>query len=295
MSPRGGLRERLARLRGSTVIHDLAGFQAPLAAVGGLEPELQALDDPALRSARRRCARRRGAAVPRRDPGPGLALVREAARRALGLRPSTCRWSPASRSTRRRRRDADRRGQDAGGRDARLPERARPAAASTSSPSTTTWRAATPSGWARSTRCSGLSVGWVDRRMQPPRERRRAYAADVTYVTAKEAGFDHLRDLLALDARDQVHRPFHFALVDEADSLLIDEARVPLVIAGSVERGASVGAAAGRGASAALEPGVALRHRRVRPQRRADRGGLRARRAGARLRQPARRRRTTGC
>ncbi|HET9315832.1 MAG TPA: accessory Sec system translocase SecA2, partial [Vicinamibacteria bacterium] len=77
----------------------------------------------------------------------------------------------------------------------------------------------------------GLSVGWVQADL-PPAARRTAYAADVTYVTAKEAGFDHLRDLLATDAADVVHRPFHAAIVDEADSILVDEARVPLVIAG---------------------------------------------------------------
>lgn len=64
-------------------------------------------------------------------------------------------------------------------------------------------------------------------------ERRVAYRADVTYVTAKEAGFDHLRDQLAMNLDGLLHRLFHFALVDEADSLLIDEATVPLVIAGS--------------------------------------------------------------
>ena len=84
-------------------------------------------------------------------------------------------------------------------------------------------------------RLLGLSVGYIQQGM-PPGARRAAYNADITYVTAKEAGFDHLRDLLAMDAADLVHRPFHFALVDEADSLMIDEARVPLVIAGSVER-----------------------------------------------------------
>jgi preprotein translocase subunit SecA len=62
-------------------------------------------------------------------------------------------------------------------------------------------------------------------------ERRRAYAADVTYVTAKEAGFDYLRDHTALDAAQVVHRGHDFAIVDEADFILIDEARVPLVIA----------------------------------------------------------------
>jgi len=66
-----------------------------------------------------------------------------------------------------------------------------------------------------------------------PEERRAAYAADVTYVTAKEAGFDYLRDALAVEPGTVVHRPFHMALVDEADSILIDEARIPLVIAGN--------------------------------------------------------------
>ncbi|OAB41869.1 accessory Sec system translocase SecA2 [Paenibacillus glacialis] len=63
-------------------------------------------------------------------------------------------------------------------------------------------------------------------------EKREAYAKDITYVTAKEAGFDYLRDMIALDEADTVHRPFHYVIVDEADSLLLDEARVPLVIAG---------------------------------------------------------------
>ena len=84
----------------------------------------------------------------------------------------------------------------------------------------------------------GLSVAFVQEGMAPP-VRRRAYGADVTYVTAKEAGFDHLRDQLARRRDDLVHRPFRFALIDEADSILIDEARVPLVIAGSAERPAS--------------------------------------------------------
>lgn len=63
-------------------------------------------------------------------------------------------------------------------------------------------------------------------------ERQAAYGADVTYATAKEAGFDFLRMHLAREPDQVVHRPFHLAIVDEADSLLIDEARVPLVIAG---------------------------------------------------------------
>ena len=102
-------------------------------------------------------------------------------------------------------------------------------------------------------RMLGLSVGHVHQGM-PSGARRAAYHADVTYVTAKEAGFDHLRDLLAMDTADLVHRPFHFALVDEADSLMIDEARVPLVIAGRVERGRLARAASGGARRVARRP-----------------------------------------
>ena len=58
----------------------------------------------------------------------------------------------------------------------------------------------------------------------------------ITYLTAKEAGFDYLRSFLAMSPYDLVQRPFNYAIVDEADSILIDEARIPLVIAGKVEK-----------------------------------------------------------
>jgi len=77
----------------------------------------------------------------------------------------------------------------------------------------------------------GLSVGCIQQNMAKE-ERQRAYQCDVTYATANEVGFDYLRDQLALFPSDQVHRPFAAAVIDEADSLLIDEARIPLVIAG---------------------------------------------------------------
>ena len=78
----------------------------------------------------------------------------------------------------------------------------------------------------------GLTVGSIRQGMSTA-QRQAAYNCDVTYLTAKEAGFDFLRDHLCVDPRGLVHRPFHYAIVDEADSILIDEARVPLVIAGS--------------------------------------------------------------
>ena len=80
----------------------------------------------------------------------------------------------------------------------------------------------------------GLSVGIIQADMSA-HERRAAYACDITYATAKEAGFDFLRDQMVLHASDRVHRGHHIVLVDEADSILVDEARIPLVVAGSVE------------------------------------------------------------
>jgi preprotein translocase subunit SecA len=78
----------------------------------------------------------------------------------------------------------------------------------------------------------GLSVGYVQQGMTAE-ERRAAYFSDITYATANEIGFDFLRDQLALYPHEQVHRAFNAAVIDEADSILIDEARIPLVIAGA--------------------------------------------------------------
>lgn len=79
----------------------------------------------------------------------------------------------------------------------------------------------------------GLSVAHIGELMTAE-ERRAAYAVDVTYVTAKEAGFDYLRAFLAFGREGVTQRPFYLAIIDEADSILIDEARVPLVIAGDL-------------------------------------------------------------
>src|SRR5882724_3666267 len=81
----------------------------------------------------------------------------------------------------------------------------------------------------------GLSVGFIQREMTAT-QRQQAYTCDVTYATANEVGFDYLRDQLALHPAEQVLRPFAAAVIDEADSILIDEARIPLVIAGGEAR-----------------------------------------------------------
>ena len=77
----------------------------------------------------------------------------------------------------------------------------------------------------------GLSVGCIQQGMGTE-ARKHAYACDITYATANEVGFDYLRDQLALVSQQQVHRMFAAAVIDEADSILIDEARIPLVVAG---------------------------------------------------------------
>ena len=79
----------------------------------------------------------------------------------------------------------------------------------------------------------GLSVGHISQNLSTG-GRRAAYHCDVTYATANEVGFDYLRDGLARSSDELVHRPFAFAVIDEADSILIDEARIPLVIAGGL-------------------------------------------------------------
>jgi preprotein translocase subunit SecA len=80
----------------------------------------------------------------------------------------------------------------------------------------------------------GLSVGCIVHGLDDD-ERRAAYAADITYGTNNEFGFDYLRDNMKFTAADLVQRPFNFAIVDEVDSILIDEARTPLIISGPAE------------------------------------------------------------
>ena len=80
----------------------------------------------------------------------------------------------------------------------------------------------------------GLSVGSIVANMEDD-ARREAYAADITYGTNNEFGFDYLRDNMKFSMEEMVQRPFHYAIVDEVDSILIDEARTPLIISGAIQ------------------------------------------------------------
>ncbi len=81
----------------------------------------------------------------------------------------------------------------------------------------------------------GLSVGLIQQDMNPV-ERKKNYDCDITYATNSELGFDYLRDNMATDITEVVQRKFNYCVIDEVDSILIDEARTPLIISGQVER-----------------------------------------------------------
>ena len=257
-----GWRQRLAHLQGSPVAFDLRAYDQQLAEINRLGEDVEQLSDDEI-EARARELREQAGGSSESIRAEFFALAREASRRVLGLRPFDVQVLAAIALDR-----------------GHIVEMQTGEGKTLAAVMPAALRALTGQGvhvltfndylarrdaeWMGPVYAMlGLSVGFVQQGMTPE-ERRRAYLADVTYVTAKEAGFDHLRDLLAMDRSALVHRPFHFALVDEADSLLIDEARVPLVIAGSVGRETLVRAAAGRarGLAHARRP---FRRRRVRP------------------------------
>ena len=82
----------------------------------------------------------------------------------------------------------------------------------------------------------GLSVDCIDKHQPNSAERKRAYDCDITFGTNNEFGFDYLRDNMAISEEDLVQRKHHYAIVDEVDSVLIDDARTPLIISGPVKR-----------------------------------------------------------
>lgn len=83
----------------------------------------------------------------------------------------------------------------------------------------------------------GLKVDCIDKHQPNSEERKKAYRADITFGTNNEFGFDYLRDNMAINSEDLVQRKHHYAIVDEVDSVLIDDARTPLIISGPVAKG----------------------------------------------------------
>jgi preprotein translocase subunit SecA len=229
-----GWRHRLARLRGTSVDRDLTGYAAPLAEMARLGTTLESESELALET-RVRTHRQQALDGTSRDVLrlPVFALIREIARRSLGMRPFDVQVVAALALDRGA--VVDMRTGEGKTLTAVMPAALTALAGRGAHVLTfNDYLARRDAEWMGPIyRALGLSVAFIDQ-TTPRDARRRAYRADVTYVTAKEAGFDYLRDLLARRPDDFVHRPFHFALVDEADSLMIDEARTPLVIAGAV-------------------------------------------------------------
>jgi preprotein translocase subunit SecA len=229
-----GWRQRLAHLRGSPVTFDLRPYDQELAEINRLGTDVEKLSDGEI-EARARALRQRAGGSLTSIRAEFFALARAASRRVLGMRPFDAQVLAAIALDRGHIVEM----QTGEGKTlaAVMPAALRALTGQGAHVLTfNDYLARRDAKWMGPVYAMlGLSVGFVQQRMTSD-ERRRAYLADVTYVTAKEAGFDHLRDLLAMDPEELVHRPFHFALVDEADSILIDEARVPLVIAGSVGR-----------------------------------------------------------
>jgi preprotein translocase subunit SecA len=232
---RPGWKDYLRRLQGSTVRLDLRGYAPPLAAIAALETACRDLSDGEILQRSRALRARARSGEPRAALRASLfALAREASLRALGQRPFDEQIVAALAL------DDGHVVEMATGEGKTLAA-VMPAALNAFSDrgvhilTFNDYLARRDAEWMGPVyQMLGLSVGYIQQGMAPG-ARRAGYHADVTYVTAKEAGFDHLRDLLAMDERDLVHRPFSVAIVDEADSLMIDEARVPLVIAGRIE------------------------------------------------------------
>ena len=250
-----GFRQRIRRLQGSAVQFDLSALDKNLAAIDQLGASIAALSDDALREQWRGVRERAvSGCPPEADRMLAFALIREAAARALGQRP----FDEQIAAGLSLENGAVVEMQTGEGKTLTAVMPAACMALTGRGVHVLTFNdylARRDAEWMGPVyRMLGLSVAHVGHGMTPA-ERRASYGADLTYVTAKEAGFDYLRDLVVHDPADVVHRAFHAAIVDEADSLMIDEARVPLVIAGSVDRGPSQASALAR-IVAALTAGV---------------------------------------
>jgi len=226
------LRQLYHRFRGRSIEFDLGPYEELLAAINARESDLQTADDDALKGMSTDLVTRARGGVTQDDLLiDAFALVREAARRTIGLRPFDVQIIAGLALHRGRLAEM----QTGEGKTLAAVLPAYLNALTGRGVHILTFNdylARRDAAWMGPIYTYlGLTVASVQEGTDTPR-RQAAYASDITYVTAKEAGFDYLRDHLCYEKEDLVHRPFHVAIVDEADSVLIDEARVPLVIAG---------------------------------------------------------------
>ena len=225
----------LTRIFGSRNERMLKTMAREVRAAAGFEPALQALDDAALRAktdefrARLTAGETLDALLPE-----AFAVVREAARRALGMRHFDVQLIGGI--ALHRGRIAEMRTGEGKTLVATLPAYLNALTGEGVHVVTVNeYLAQRDADWMGPVyRFLGLTVG-VIRNSQTPAEKRAAYGCDITYGTNNEFGFDYLRDNLAFRLEDRVQRALSFAIVDEVDSILIDEARTPLIISGPAE------------------------------------------------------------
>ncbi|TDJ31050.1 MAG: preprotein translocase subunit SecA [Gammaproteobacteria bacterium] len=228
----------------STLFTDLVGSRnkrllksyGPLVvSINALEPELKALSDAALKAKTPELRERltNGEALDAMLP-EAFALIREAARRSLGLRPFDAQLIGGI--TLHQGKIAEMRTGEGKTLAATLPVYLNSLTGlGVHIITVNDYLAQRDADWMGPVyRFLGMTVGVV-KASQSPEEKRAAYAADVTYGTNNEFGFDYLRDNLAFRLEDRAQRELAFAIVDEVDSILIDEARTPLIISGRSE------------------------------------------------------------
>ena len=215
-------------------MRELRRFARRVAEINALEERLQALDDALLRAETPRLKDRLAAGESLEAILPeAFAATREAARRALGLRHFDVQLMGGM-ALHEERISEMRTGEG-------KPRRHLPvylnalAGRGVHVVTVNDYLAQRDAAWmAPVYQALGLSVGVV-RSGQEGAEKRAAYLADITYGTNNEFGFDYLRDNMAFTAEDKVQRDRFFAIIDEVDSILIDEARTPLIISGPAE------------------------------------------------------------
>jgi preprotein translocase subunit SecA len=230
------LGQLLAKVIGTQNERDIKRLRPRVSAINDLEPEIQALSDPGLREKTAEFRRRVEAGEALDDLlVEAFAVVREAGRRVLNMRHFDVQLIGGM--VLHEGRIAEMKTGEGKTLVATLPAYLNALAGKGVHVVTVNdYLARRDSEWmGRLHRFLGMSVGVIQHELKDP-ERKAAYAADITYGTNNEFGFDYLRDNMKFDLEAMVQRPHHFAIVDEVDSILIDEARTPLIISGPSEQ-----------------------------------------------------------
>ncbi len=225
----------LKNLFGSANDRYLRKFKKVIARINALEPDFESLSDEALKAKTITFKKRLAAGETLDDLLPeAFAAVREAAKRTLGLRPFDVQLLGGI--VLHNGKIAEMRTGEGKTLVATLPVYLNALTGKGVHVVTVNdYLAKRDSDWMGQVyRFLGLSVGCIVHDMTPE-QRKEAYLCDVTYATNNELGFDYLRDNMRFSLRDMVQRPFYYAIVDEVDSILIDEARTPLIISGQAE------------------------------------------------------------